>query len=104
MDWTTITIGLLGGLGLFLYGMEKMSDALNQLAGDGMKRVLTTLAGDRVRGLLTGTVFTAVTQSSSVTTVMCVSFVSAGLMSFPQSMGLILGANARLPNALPTQY
>jgi phosphate:Na+ symporter len=50
MDWTTITIGLLGGLGLFLYGMEKMSDALNQLAGDGMKRVLTTLAGDRVRG------------------------------------------------------
>lgn len=93
MDWTTITIGLLGGLGLFLYGMEKMSDALNQLAGDGMKRVLTTLAGDRVRGLITGTIFTAVTQSSSVTTVMCVSFVAAGLMSFPQSMGLILGAN-----------
>ncbi len=93
MDWTTITIGLLGGLGLFLYGMEKMSDALNQLAGDGMKRVLTTLAGDRVRGLITGTVFTAVTQSSSVTTVMCVSFVAAGLMSFSQSMGLILGAN-----------
>lgn len=93
MEWMTIAIGLLGGLGLFLYGMEMMSDALHQLAGEGMKRVLTTLTGDRVRGLLTGTVFTAVTQSSSVTTVMCVSFVAAGLMTFPQSMGLILGAN-----------
>jgi phosphate:Na+ symporter len=93
MDWMYIGMGLLGGLALFLYGMEKMSDALHQLAGDRMKRVLAQLTGNRWRGLATGTLFTAVTQSSSITTVMLVSFVTAGLMTFSQSLGIILGAN-----------
>jgi phosphate:Na+ symporter len=86
-------MGLLGGLALFLYGMERMAEALKDVAGDRMKSILARLSNNRVIGLLTGLGLTALIQSSSVTTVMLVGFVSADLMSFSQSIGVILGAN-----------
>jgi phosphate:Na+ symporter len=88
-----ILMGLLGGLALFLFGMDQMSDALKLVAGDGMKRVLAKLTTNRFSGLLAGTFVTAIIQSSSITTVLVVGFISAGLMSLTQSMGVILGAD-----------
>ena len=88
-----MVIGLLGGLALFLYGMEKMSDALKNVAGEKMKDILAMLSNNRFMGLITGAGVTAVIQSSSVTTVMLVGFVSANLMSLSQSIGVILGAD-----------
>lgn len=89
----TLSMGLLGGLALFLYGMEKMADGLKAVAGDRMKAILARLTQNRVMGAITGAIVTAVSQSSSVTTVLVVGFVSAGLMSLPQSIGVIMGAN-----------
>jgi phosphate:Na+ symporter len=86
-------IGLLGGLALFLYGMEKMTDGLKAAAGEQMKILLTRLTRNAVTGALTGALVTTVIQSSSVTTVLVVGFVSAGLMSLVQSVGVIFGAN-----------
>lgn len=86
-------IGLLGGLALFLYGMEKMTDGLKAAAGEQMKILLTKLTRNAVSGALTGALVTAVIQSSSVTTVLVVGFVSAGLMTLVQSVGVIIGAN-----------
>ncbi|MCP4006249.1 MAG: Na/Pi cotransporter family protein [bacterium] len=86
-------MGLFGGLALFLYGMEKMADALKLAAGDQMKNILAKLTTNRVMGLFTGAFVTAVIQSSSVTTVLVVGFISAGLMSLSQSIGVILGAD-----------
>ncbi|MBW2515500.1 MAG: Na/Pi cotransporter family protein [Deltaproteobacteria bacterium] len=86
-------VGLLGGLALFLYGMEKMTDGLKAAAGEQMKMLLTKLTRNAVTGALTGAVVTAVIQSSSVTTVLVVGFVSAGLMTLVQSVGVIIGAN-----------
>ncbi|MCL4832785.1 MAG: Na/Pi cotransporter family protein [Caldilineaceae bacterium] len=89
----TMTSGLLGGLAIFLFGMEQMSEAMRIVAGLRMRDVLSRLTSNRWAGLLTGSVVTAVVQSSSVTTVMVVGFITAGLMTFSQALGIILGAN-----------
>jgi phosphate:Na+ symporter len=89
----TMTIQLLGGLALFLYGMEKMTDGLKAAAGKQMNVLLAKLTGNPVSGAITGAIVTAVIQSSSVTTVLVVGFVSAGLMTLVQSVGVIFGAN-----------
>ena len=89
----TMTIQLLGGLALFLYGMEKMTDGLKAAAGKQMNMLLAKLTTNRVTGAITGAIVTAVIQSSSVTTVLVVGFVSAGLMTLVQSIGIIFGAN-----------
>lgn len=88
-----ISMGLLGGLALFLYGMHRMADGLKAAAGEGMKRLLAKLTTNRFTAATTGAIVTAVIQSSSVTTVLVVGFVSAGLMSLSQSVGVIMGAN-----------
>ena len=88
----TIVIGLVGGLALFLYGMEKMTDSLKVIAGDRMKSLLSRMTSNRFKGVLTGAVITATIQSSSVTTVLVVGFISAGLLSLSQSIGIIMGA------------
>jgi len=93
ISWFFLIVGLLGGLSLFLYGMERMSDALKNVAGEKMKDILGILSNNRIMGLITGAIVTAVIQSSSVTTVMLVGFVSAGLMSLSQTVGVILGAD-----------
>ncbi|MCP4630886.1 MAG: Na/Pi cotransporter family protein, partial [bacterium] len=93
ISWFFLVVGLLGGLSLFLYGMDKMSDALKNVAGEKMKDILSVLSNNRIMGLITGAIVTAVIQSSSVTTVMLVGFVTAGLMSLSQTIGVILGAD-----------
>ena len=93
MAWGNMSMQLLGGLALFLFGMEKMADALKAVAGERMKSVLATLTTNRVMGAVTGAFVTAIIQSSSVTTVLVVGFVTAGLMSFTQTLGIIFGAN-----------
>lgn len=93
VSWFFLGIGLLGGLSIFLYGMEKMSDALKNVAGEKMKDILGLLSSNRVMGMITGAIVTAVIQSSSVTTVMLVGFVSAGLMSLSQTIGIVMGSN-----------
>lgn len=93
ISWRFLIIGSIGGLALFLYGMEKMSEGMKKTTGDKMRSILAALTKNRVVALLVGAFFTMVIQSSSATTVMLVSFVQAGLMSFVQSMGVILGAD-----------
>ena len=93
IDIFPMSLGLLGGLALFLYGMDKMSIALKRAAGDRMRTLLAKLTSNRIMGVLTGTGLTALIQSSSVTTVLVVGFISAGLMTLPQSVGVIMGAN-----------
>jgi phosphate:Na+ symporter len=93
ISWFYLGIGLLGGLALFLYGMERMSDALKSVAGEKMKDILAMLSNNRIMGMITGAIVTAVIQSSSVTTVMLVGFVTANLMSLSQTIGVILGAD-----------
>ena len=93
LDIATMITGLGGGLALFLYGMRKMTEALKTVAGTGLKDVLARLTTNRFTGALSGALITAVIQSSSVTTVMVVGFVSAGLITFTQSIGVIMGAN-----------
>ncbi len=93
ISWFFLAIGLLGGLSLFLYGMERMSDALKTVAGEKMRDILGMLSNNRIMGLITGAIVTAVIQSSSVTTVMLVGFVTANLMSLSQTIGVILGAD-----------
>ena len=92
ISWGLLIISLLGGLALFLYGMEKMSEGMKKSAGDRLRTILAALTKNRVIALLVGTFITMVIQSSSATTVMLVSFVQANLMSFAQSIGVILGA------------
>lgn len=91
--WGEMAKGLFGGLALFLFGMDMMSDALKSALGEQMKELLAKLTRNRVTGALTGAFVTAVVQSSSVTTVLVVGFVSAGMMSMGQSIGVIMGAN-----------
>ena len=89
----TMIMGLFGGLALFLYGMEKMADALKAVAGERLKSVLAKLTTNRVTGALTGAFVTAIIQSSSVTTVLVVGFITAEVMSFSQAVGVIFGTN-----------
>ena len=88
-----ILFQVFGGLGLFLYGLHLMSDSLQKVVGDRMKKVLGTITKRPVYGLLFGTIVTGILQSSSATTVMVVGLINAGLMNFFQSIGVILGAN-----------
>ena len=84
---------LIGSLALFLYGMKIMSEGLQKFAGDSLRRILTAMTTNRVTGVLTGVLITALIQSSSATTVMVVSFGNAGLLTLTQSIGVIMGAN-----------
>lgn len=88
-----IAIGIMGGLGLFLYGMNLMADGLQKSAGSKLKRIIELLTSNVVMGVLVGMVVTMVIQSSSATTVMVVGFVNAGIMTLPQAIGVIMGAN-----------
>ena len=88
-----IAIGIMGGLGLFLYGMNLMGDGLQKSAGSKLKSIIELLTSNVIMGVLVGMVVTMVIQSSSATTVMVVGFVNAGIMSLPQAIGVIMGAN-----------
>lgn len=90
---TSILIPMLGGLGLFLYGMSIMSAGLEKLAGKNLEKLIGKLSGSVFRGILIGALVTAVIQSSSATTVMVVGFVNAGIMTLTQAVGIIMGAN-----------
>lgn len=94
VDFLSVAVGLFGGLALFLYGMREMSDGLKSAAGESLKTLLERLTSNRFTGAATGAVLTAVIQSSSVTTVLLVGFVNAGLMTLQQAAGVIMGANA----------
>ena len=84
---------LLGGLALFLYGMNMMSQGMEAAAGNKMKQILERLTPNRYLGVLVGAVITAIIQSSSATTVMVVGFVNSGMMTLRQAVGVIMGAN-----------
>ena len=86
-------LGLIGAVGLFLYGMKVMSEGLQKAAGDRLRNILSAMTRNRFTGMLTGCAITALIQSSSASTVMVVSFVNAGLMTLAQSMAVIMGAN-----------
>ena len=86
-------LSLVGSLALFLYGMKIMSEGLEKFAGDRLRSILSSMTRNRVMGVFTGILVTALIQSSSATTVMVVSFVNAGLMTLAQSIGVIMGAN-----------
>lgn len=92
-DAFQITFGLLGGLAIFIFGMNMMSESLQKAAGEKMKKILGILTVNPVMGVLAGAIATAVMQSSSATTVMVIGFVSAGLMSLKQGISVVLGAN-----------
>lgn len=93
LEYLPLVMGLGGGLALFLFGMEQMSDALKAVAGSRMRSILGRLTKNRVMGVVTGALVTAIIQSSSVTTVLVVGFITAGLMTLAQSIGVIMGAN-----------
>jgi phosphate:Na+ symporter len=93
LDYTALLSGLGGGLALFLHDMRKMTASLKSAAGGSMKRLLGRLTTDRFTAAMSGALVTAVIQSSSVNTVTVVGFVTAGLLSFSQSIGVIMGAN-----------
>lgn len=92
-DTVKILFGLFGGLAIFIFGMNMMSECLQKAAGEKMKKILSLLTKNPVLGVLAGALTTAVLQSSSATTVMAIGFVSAGLMTLPQAISIILGAN-----------
>ena len=93
MEFGVMLVNLGGGLALFLYGMHKMTHALKTVAGERVKDILSKLTTNRFSAAFAGATVTAVIQSSSVTTVLVVGFITAGIMSFQQSIGVILGAN-----------
>ena len=88
-----VIFGLLGGLSIFLFGMNMMSESLQKAAGEKMKKILGILTVNPIMGVLAGALATAVLQSSSATTVMIIGFVSAGLMTLKQGISVLLGAN-----------
>ena len=88
-----VSLKLLGALGLLIFGMKMMSDALQKMAGPQLRHILAKMTTNRVTGMLTGTMVTCAVQSSSATTVMTVSFVSAGLLTLSQAISIIMGAN-----------
>jgi phosphate:Na+ symporter len=93
VDFGGMFIQLCGGLALFLFGMDQMAEGLKSVAGERMKVVLKKMTSNRIMGAFTGAFTTAIIQSSSVTTVLLVGFISAGLMSFSQSIAVIMGSN-----------
>ena len=93
MNWGTLIVTLAGGLAIFLYGMNLMTSGLKVAAGGKLKSFLSGMTGNRWKALLAGMGITAIIQSSSVTTVLAVGFVSAGLLQFQNTLGIILGAN-----------
>jgi phosphate:Na+ symporter len=93
MAMTGVIIATLGGLGMFILGMKMMTEGLQMTAGKRIKAILSAVSSNRILGCLTGTVVTAMVQSSSATTVMLIGFVTAGLMTLQQAVGMILGAN-----------
>ncbi len=86
-------LGLLGSLGIFIYGMKIMSEGIQKLAGSGLRKILKGMTSNRAMGVLTGFIVTCLVQSSSASTVMVVSFVNAGLLNLGESMGVVMGAN-----------
>ena len=92
-NYLMVALQLLGSLGLLIYGMRMMSDALQKMAGPQLRYILAKMTTNRVTGMLTGTLVTCAVQSSSATTVMTVSFVSAGLLTLAQAISVIMGAN-----------
>ena len=88
-----IALRVLGALGLLIYGMKMMSEALQKMAGPQLRHILAKMTTNRFTGMLTGTFVTCAVQSSSATTVMTVSFVSAGLLTLGQAISVIMGAN-----------
>ena len=92
-DYLLISLKLLGALGLLIFGMKMMSEALQKMAGPQLRHVLAKMTTNRLTGMLTGTMVTCAVQSSSATTVMTVSFVSAGLLTLAQAISVIMGAN-----------
>jgi phosphate:Na+ symporter len=93
INWWNMGMTLFGGLALFLFGMDQMANALKAVAGERMKLLLARLTTNRFMGAATGAFVTAIVNSSSVTTVLVVGFITAGLMSLSQSIGIIMGAN-----------
>lgn len=93
MEYILITFKLLGALGLLIFGMKQMSEALQKMAGSQLRHILAKMTTNRFTGVLTGTAVTCAVQSSSATTVMTVSFVSAGLLTLKQAISVIMGAN-----------
>ncbi len=93
LQWGVMGMTLFGGLALFLFGMEQMAESLKAVAGERMRQILARLTSNRLLGAVTGAFVTAIIQSSSVTTVLVVGFITAGLMSLAQSVGVIMGAN-----------
>lgn len=89
----SILMALFGGLGLFLYGMNTMSEGLEKAAGDRMKSIIEMLTKNKIMGVFVGAIVTMIVQSSSATTVMVVGFVNAGIMNLTQAVGIIMGAN-----------
>ena len=93
IDLLQIILGLLGGVAIFVYGMNMLSEGLQKVAGDKLRQIISVLTNNPIMGILVGALVTAILQSSSATTVMVIGFVSAGLMSLKQSIGVIIGAN-----------
>ena len=87
------TLSVLGSLGVFLFGMKIMSEGIQKVAGNRLRRILAYMTQNRFAGVLTGFITTCLVQSSSATTVMVISFVNAGLITLVQSIGVIMGAN-----------
>ncbi len=93
MDNLEMLFKFIGGLGMFLYGMNVMADGLQKSAGNRMKQLLGVLTNNRLLGVVVGALVTAIIQSSSATTVMVVGFVNAGILNLTQAVGVIMGAN-----------
>ncbi|WP_459869353.1 Na/Pi cotransporter family protein [Endothiovibrio diazotrophicus] len=93
LPWKDMAMGLFGGLAIFLFGMEMMAQALKAVSGNRLRAILAQLTGNRFMGVVTGAGVTAVIQSSSVTTVLVIGFISANLMTLSQAVGVIMGAN-----------
>lgn len=93
IEWFTLIIGLSGGLALFLTGLEQLSEGLKKAAGQTLKLMLAKLTNNRIMGAITGAAVTGILNSSSITTVLVVGFVTAGIMTLSQSVGVIMGAN-----------
>ena len=92
-DWLQLGLGLFGGLALFLAGLQQLSEGMTKAAGQALKQVLGTLTKNRFTGAITGAVVTGILNSSTVTTLLVVGFVSGGMMTLSQSVGVIMGAN-----------